>query len=175
MSRVSRSSNLDKSGKIYYLPEQDTLSCLQSHYLPATPYSTFLPSHSTRGVDTQPIQSTPSLETRLRRPILLLRSHAVAQGRCSVRLGHSGREALYADMVALLDKLETELGWVPVNETVAYTQDSATLKEQVRVLGEGWHSFRVNCDGCQPTCLHQIAYSLRRSRHPKSGAQRAPS
>jgi hypothetical protein len=38
-------------------------------------------------------------------------------------------------MTALLDKLEAELGWLPVDGTAAYTQDSAVLKEQVRMLG----------------------------------------
>jgi hypothetical protein len=54
---------------------------------------------------------------------------------------HSAREALWAEMTALMDKLETELGWAAVDGTIAYTKDSAALKEQGRVLGEGWRSF----------------------------------
>jgi hypothetical protein len=57
------------------------------------------------------------------------------------KLETNAREALWLEMTTLLDTLDARLGWAPVDGTTAYTKDSAQMKEQGRVLGEGWRSF----------------------------------
>jgi hypothetical protein len=56
-------------------------------------------------------------------------------------LEEGARRHLWRELTVLIADLEREHGWAEVDGTAAYTEDPPALKEQNRVLGEGWRSF----------------------------------
>jgi hypothetical protein len=51
------------------------------------------------------------------------------------------RKHLWFELTKMLNHLENMYGWAKVDGTTAYTKDSQALKDQNRILGEGWRSF----------------------------------
>jgi hypothetical protein len=56
-------------------------------------------------------------------------------------LEEEARRHLWMEMNTVLDHLEKMHGWKEIDGTLAYTKDKQELKEQNRVLGEGWRTF----------------------------------